>query len=65
MTGPDLTQVPRLDAALLRDGIRQGNIPTLLCVLYQMTGEDRWLQPPYTPGRPAGQWAGLLKTWRN
>ncbi|MCA1243312.1 NAD(P)/FAD-dependent oxidoreductase [Stappia stellulata] len=54
MTGPDLTQMPRLDAALLRDGIRQGNIPTLLCVLYQMTGEERWLQPPYTPGRARG-----------
>ncbi|WP_029057869.1 flavin-containing monooxygenase [Stappia stellulata] len=54
MTGPDLTQVPQLDTALLREGIRQGNIPTLLCVLYQMTGEERWLQPPYTPGRSRG-----------
>lgn len=43
-----------VDRDLLRAGIRQGNIPTLLAVLYQMSGDARWLRPPYTPGRARG-----------
>src|SRR6059036_2999274 len=30
------------------------NIPTLLLLLYQFTGEDRWLLPPFTP--EASRW---------
>ena len=30
------------------------NIPSLLMVLYQMTGEHRWLEQPYAPGRSSG-----------
>src|SRR4051794_41564192 len=30
------------------------NVPTLLMVLVQLTGERRWLEPPYKPGRSRG-----------
>lgn len=30
------------------------NIPTLLMVLYQLTGEERWLSEPYRPNRTRG-----------
>jgi len=30
------------------------NVPTLLMVLVQLTGERRWLQPPYRPSRSIG-----------
>ena len=30
------------------------NIPTLLMVIYQVTGDDRWLKPPYRPTRTKG-----------
>ncbi|BBU24442.1 FAD dependent oxidoreductase [Mycobacterium xenopi] len=29
-------------------------MPTLIMVLYQLTGDDRWLQPPYAPTRNRG-----------
>lgn len=44
----------QVDRALLHDGIASANIPALLMVLYQMTGEDRWLQEPYAPKRSPG-----------
>ncbi|MCC6000589.1 MAG: NAD(P)-binding domain-containing protein [Pararhodobacter sp.] len=43
-----------LDLKLLCEGVSAGNIPTLLCVLYQLTGEERWLQAPYLPSRSRG-----------
>lgn len=43
-----------VDRDLLDDGIARGNIPALLMVLYQMTGDDRWLADPYAPGRSPG-----------
>ncbi|WP_234807677.1 flavin-containing monooxygenase [Mycolicibacterium bacteremicum] len=33
----------------LSDLLRSANIPTLLATLAHLTGEDRWIQPPYTP----------------
>ncbi|WP_349358926.1 FAD-dependent oxidoreductase [Stappia sp.] len=54
MTVQDTKLATRVDRDLLRAGIRQGNIPTLLAVLHQMTGEERWLNPPYAPGRSRG-----------
>lgn len=39
---------------LLREGIAQANIPTLLMVLVQMTGDMKWLMAPYVPRRTAG-----------
>ena len=38
----------------LTDAITVANIPTLLMVLVQMTGELRWLKPPYRPSRGNG-----------
>lgn len=38
----------------LRVALEDANIPTLLLVLQQLTGDDKWLQDPYRPqrGRP-------------
>jgi 4-hydroxyacetophenone monooxygenase len=33
---------------------RSANIPTLLMVIYQVTGDPRWLRPPYRPTRSKG-----------
>jgi 4-hydroxyacetophenone monooxygenase len=38
----------------LTGAIAEANIPTLLMVLVQLTGEQRWLEPPYRPQRPRG-----------
>lgn len=40
-----------VDPARLRSALEEANIPTLLLVLAQLTGEDRWLQEPYRPQR--------------
>ena len=33
---------------------RSANIPVLLMVVYQFTGDPRWLKPPYRPTRSKG-----------
>src|SRR5258707_5260994 len=38
----------------LEEAVGSANIPTLLMVIYQMTGDPRWLQPPYRPTRSKG-----------
>ena len=38
----------------LNDAVELANIPTLLALLVQMTGELRWLDPPYQPTRNRG-----------
>lgn len=43
-----------VNRTLLKDGIANANIPALLMVLYQMTGEVTWLQEPFAPGRSPG-----------
>ncbi|MEV7863001.1 NAD(P)/FAD-dependent oxidoreductase [Streptomyces hirsutus] len=43
-----------LDPEELRAAIRGGNIPCLLPVLYQLTGEEKWLKAPYTVARTKG-----------
>lgn len=43
-----------VDWDLLRRGVALANIPALLMVLYQITGEDKWLKEPYAPSRAAG-----------
>jgi 4-hydroxyacetophenone monooxygenase len=45
---------PPLHRDELRTALQAGNIPCLLPMLYQLTGEDRWLQPPYFPARTRG-----------
>ena len=42
------------DQALLDDAITKANIPTLLMVLVQMTGDTRWLDAPYQINRQSG-----------
>lgn len=42
------------DEARLREAIASANIPTLLMVLVQLTGELRWLEDPYRPTRTRG-----------
>lgn len=39
-------------AARLREGVRLANIPTLIPVLVQLTGDERWIAEPYR-ARPA------------
>ncbi len=38
----------------LSEALPSANIPTLLLLLYQFTGEERWLLPPFTP--EASRW---------
>ena len=42
------------DESLMTDALAQANIPTLLMVLVQMTGDLRWLEAPYRPRRARG-----------
>src|SRR5690554_389881 len=46
--------VPELERDRVREGVAMANLPALLCVLYQLTGEERWLQAPYLPSRSRG-----------
>lgn len=39
---------------LLREGIAHANLPALLLVLTQLTGDSRWIEPPFTPSRAQG-----------
>jgi 4-hydroxyacetophenone monooxygenase len=38
----------------LRAALEEANLPTLLMVLAHLTGDDKWLEDPYRPGRPKG-----------
>ena len=42
------------DAEELWDALQVANLPALLMVLAQLTGERRWLEPPYAPLRTRG-----------
>jgi 4-hydroxyacetophenone monooxygenase len=42
------------DEKELRAAVAQGNVPILLLVLVQLTGDLRWLEPPYLPSRTIG-----------
>ena len=50
---PKITERPiardDIDVTLLKEGVHQANIPSLLMCLVQMTGEEKWLAPPYEP----------------
>jgi 4-hydroxyacetophenone monooxygenase len=43
-----------VDPLQLREGLEMANIPTLLPVLYQLTGDRQWLGERYRPQRAAG-----------
>ncbi|HEX4109364.1 MAG TPA: NAD(P)/FAD-dependent oxidoreductase [Solirubrobacteraceae bacterium] len=38
----------------LRAALGEAHLPTVLAVLAHVTGEDRWLRPPYAPTPPRG-----------
>jgi 4-hydroxyacetophenone monooxygenase len=44
----------QIDLDKLRQGVEQANIPTLLMVLVQLTGDEKWLAEPYVPRRARG-----------
>jgi 4-hydroxyacetophenone monooxygenase len=44
----------RIADGSLREVLHSANIPTLLSVLFQLTGEDTWLAPPFLPTRTRG-----------
>ncbi len=46
---PEGLEVPELEEIA-----RSANIPTLLMVIYQVTGDKRWLEPPFQPTRTKG-----------
>ncbi|WP_374599281.1 flavin-containing monooxygenase [Sphingosinicella sp.] len=43
-----------IDYAKLREGVDEGNIPSLLMCLFQMTGDAKWLDAPFAPKRGKG-----------
>ena len=42
------------DAQRFAEALALANIPTLLMVMVQLTGNLRWLEPPYRPRRAQG-----------
>ncbi|MEL6985391.1 MAG: monooxygenase, partial [Actinomycetota bacterium] len=54
MTTENDTTRGSTDEQLLVDAVETANIPTLLMVLVQMTGETHWLEAPYAPQRQPG-----------
>ncbi|MFN0026684.1 MAG: NAD(P)-binding domain-containing protein [Acidimicrobiales bacterium] len=50
----DTTTMTAQDEQAFTEAVAIANIPTLLMVLVQLTGEEHWLEPPYRPGRQSG-----------
>ncbi len=48
MTAPGPAS-PSMDAERLAAALSSANIPTLVPVLFQLTGDERWLEAPYAP----------------
>ena len=48
------TVTPVLSGDQIRAAVAVANVPALLMVVFQVTGDDRWLQPPYLPTRGKG-----------
>ena len=38
----------------LRQGVAQANLPTLILVLFQLTGDSKWIGTPYAPRKGRG-----------
>lgn len=49
-----ITPNPQLDRETVHSVVSAGNVACLLPVLYQLTGEEKWLSAPYTPRSPRG-----------
>ncbi len=43
-----------IDEQQLRAAVADANVPILLMLLVQLTGDLRWLEAPYTPSRTVG-----------
>jgi len=43
-----------MDPDAVRVAVAVSNLPTMLMVLYQLTGDDQWLNDPYRPSRGRG-----------
>lgn len=54
MTGAHPETVEPIERGRLAEAIDIANVPTLLMVLVQMTGDERWLEDPYRPVRARG-----------
>jgi 4-hydroxyacetophenone monooxygenase len=51
---PGFRPAPAVPADEFRAAVDMANIPTLLMMLFQMTGEQKWLEDPYRPTRAKG-----------
>src|SRR5690242_776720 len=51
---PDGPNDHRLGIDELNEVAAAANIPTLLMVIYQVSGDERWLNDPYRPTRSKG-----------
>jgi 4-hydroxyacetophenone monooxygenase len=49
-----MTALPALDEERLRHALQSANFPILLAVLFQLTGNRKWIEAPFLPTRPAG-----------
>jgi 4-hydroxyacetophenone monooxygenase len=49
-----MTGIGTLDETTIREAVEHGNIPTLLMVLVQLTGDFNWLESPWAPTRAPG-----------
>lgn len=58
MKAPQITERPphadQVDRALLQRGVREANVPALLMVLVQLTGDRKFLAAPYLPTKGRG-----------
>jgi 4-hydroxyacetophenone monooxygenase len=43
-----------IDEKRLRAAVQDANLPTLIMVLFHLTGDERWLRDPYRPRRSRG-----------
>ena len=52
--GPGSSGPEALTPEQVRAAVAIANVPALLMVVFQMTGDERWLEPPYQPTRGKG-----------
>ncbi|VXB61937.1 NAD(P)/FAD-dependent oxidoreductase [Aeromicrobium sp. 9AM] len=48
------TETRPFDEATLREALESANLPTLLMVMFQLTGDRTWISDPYRPQRTKG-----------
>lgn len=51
---PSINSLPADEVAHFKAALAVANIPTLVPLLVQLTGDERWLEDPYRPRRGAG-----------